>query len=166
MQMMNETIFQLVVFVSITLFQQGGITGLYVQTGGQDDGLLDFLNMKEFDDLQKLHEDYQNLDTKEYGQTETEEQGEGILGQIVGLTKNVQGYVTSLQDKLWVFMRMQFGIQKAQVQIVMIPVKWQVGLFGVSQEAMDDMTTFVTYMVNMIILVYAQRWSLAFVRGV
>lgn len=166
MQMMNETIFQLVIFVGITLFQQGGITGLYVQTDGQSDGLLDFLDMKEFDDLQKLHEDYKNLDTKEYGQTETEEQDEGILGQIVGLTKNVQGYVASLQDKLWVFMKMQFGIQAAQVQIVMIPVKWQVGLFGVSQEAMDVFTRFITYIINMIILVYAQRWSLAFVRGV
>lgn len=166
MQMMNETIFQLVVFVGITLFQQGGITGLYVQTGGQSDGLLDFLNMDEFDNLQALHTEYTNLSTKDYGQTETEEQDEGILGQIVGLTKNVQGYVASLQDKLWVFMRMQFGIQAAQVQIVMIPVRWQVGLFGVSQATIKVMTTFVTYMVNMTILVYAQRWALAFVRGV
>lgn len=166
MQMMNETIFQLVIFVSITLFQQGGITGLYVQTGGQSDGLLDFLDMEEFDKLQALHTEYTNLSTKDYGQTETEEQDEGILGQIVGLTKNVQGYVTSLQDKLWVFMRMQFGIQAAQVQIVIIPIKWQAGLFGVPQTTIQVMTKFVTYMMDMTIMVYAQRWSLAFVRGV
>lgn len=165
MQMMNETIFQLVIFVGITLFQQGGITGLYVQTGGQDNGLLDFLNMEEFDNLQALHTEYTNLSTKDYGQTETE-QDDGILGQLVGLTKNVQGYVTSLQDKLWVFMRMQFGIQAAQVSIVIIPIKWQAGLFGVPQTTIQVMTKFVAYMIDMIILVYAQRWTLAFVRGV